>query len=215
MVFTVIVWCSSRLSTVGVISLRCRNFVCLVFLWLHIQQPSLVISSHSDDALHHQCLLATLVLQSALFFSLSCQKRLPWQSSVTGLCVCAFKSLYLHNCEFKRKLEVFYYNDRFIKRHKNLLGVEHARSDDEFEDVLQGFEGSEDGLTLFPSTGHIQIPLQHRHQLSGREKWEKERERERERERGRQGNHERKKRKKEIIESELSFPPLMFYRLQS
>lgn len=115
-------------------------------------------------------LISNISAAISTFFSLSCQKRLPWQSSVTGLGVCAFKSLYLHNCEFKRKLEVFYYNDRSIKRHKNLLGVEHARSDDELEDVLQGFEGSEDGLTLFPSTGHIQIPLQHRHQLSGREK---------------------------------------------
>lgn len=78
------------------------------------------------------------------------------------LCVRAFKDLYFHHCEFKRRLEAAH-------KHKNSLGVEHARPDDELEDVLEGFEGSEDGLTLFPSTGHIQIPLQHRHEFSERE----------------------------------------------
>lgn len=50
------------------------------------------------------------------------------------------------------------------------LGVEHARANDELEDVLQGFEGAEDGLALFPATGHVQISLQHRHQLPGRQR---------------------------------------------
>lgn len=62
----------------------------------------------------------------------------------------------------------------WLKRHSFLfivsdsLGVEHARANDELEDVLQGFEGAEDGLALLPTTGHVQVSFQHRHQLPGR-----------------------------------------------
>lgn len=58
----------------------------------------------------------------------------------------------------------------FIFTVSHSLWVEHARADNELEDVLQGFEGAEDGLALFPATGHVQVPLQHWHQLPGRQR---------------------------------------------
>lgn len=83
-----------------------------------------------------------------------CQWTLRW---------CTFKNLGLHYRRFKKKLGVIIIiiSPNKGTLHRYLLGVEHARADNELEDVLEGFEGSEDGLTLFPSAGHIQIPLQH------------------------------------------------------
>lgn len=51
------------------------------------------------------------------------------------------------------------------KTDQNLLRVEHSGADDEFEDVLEGFECPQDGFTGLSSTGHVQIFLQHGHQL--------------------------------------------------
>lgn len=53
------------------------------------------------------------------------------------------------------------------------LGVEHARANNELEDVLQGFEGAKDGFTLLPTTGNVQVSLEHRHQLPARQRHKK------------------------------------------
>lgn len=114
---------------------------------------------------------------AAAFFSALVKKRLLCgKSSATGAvcacvraCVCVratSRNLWPHQSGSKKEIKRHYRDNR---SDKYSLRVEHAGADDELEDVLEGFEGSEDGLTLFPSTRHIQIPLQYGHQLSGRE----------------------------------------------
>lgn len=93
-------------------------------------------------------------------------------SSVVALCVCVCV------CKCSSRIIIKIGSKKWLKHTyinyivSDSLRVEHARADDELEDILQGFEGTEDGLTLFPSTGHVQISLQHWHQLSGRQ-WHK------------------------------------------
>lgn len=149
----------------------------LVYSGLPIQQPCPVISSHLDAALHHQGLLATLVLQSAASshsavrnnYHSPAEALLPlcgWESVCGSVCV----HHYGHVSTSVWDEKGIWGHDENNGPHEHSLGVQHAWTDDELEDVLQSFQGPQDGLTLFTSTGHIQISLQHWHQLSARER---------------------------------------------
>lgn len=160
MVFTLITWSSPGLSTVGVsLAGTLSGHVGCPF-----SSPALTLARSFGCCTSSSMPISNISAVISRPFSQSCQKQLLWQGRVTGFSVRLRTSICICYGSINRL-------GRGEKKHS--LWVEHAWANDKLEDILEGFKGSEYGLTLFSSAGHIQVPLQHRHQLPGKERWGK------------------------------------------
>lgn len=105
--------------------------------------PALTLARSFGCCTSSSMLISTFSAVISRPFSQSCQKQLLWQCRVTGFCVCS-------------RISICIVEDPKTKQKKKYsLRVEHAWTNNKLEDILEGFEGSEYGLTLFSSTGHI------------------------------------------------------------